>query len=370
MQIIEKTYPGVTPLYQLDRICDPASALFIDIETTGLVRETTSLYLIGCGSYTSQGFETRLFFADNRSEESDILQAFADMIQDYTHLLHFNGLKFDIPYLKYKADKYDIRNIFEGITQVDIYKLCKPLRYLLFPDSMRQKAIETFLGIKRDDIYTGGELIDVYLDYEKSPNDEALRDLITHNREDVLGMHYILPILTYLDLKDAPLCYRGYRINSYTDYSGCECEEVIFEYSVNAVFTRSFSAKTRTMYVKFTADDNFLQIRLPIYKGEMKIYFDNYRDYFYLPDEDTAILKTLGMLLPADRHIKATRETCYRKVSGRFLKQPDSLFTPVLRCDLKDKKKYFRFPEDFKEEAAEDFGRSLLNIFFTMKKRC
>lgn len=369
MQVIDKLYNDIKPLYPTDEFCDSQKALFIDIETTGLSRETTSLYLIGCGAYTDEGFFTRLFFADNRDEEYDILMAFISFMKDYTHLFHFNGMKFDIPYITYKAEKYGLGDIFAEKTQVDIYRLAKPLRYLLFQDSMRQKAIEQFLGIEREDKYTGGELIQVYMDYEIYPSETAFCDLITHNREDVLGMHRIMPILHYLHLKDAPLEYKGYRISRYTDYAGEDREEVIFEYKTSLSLPCSFSSKTETMYLRYNAEDGKILIRLPVYKGEMRIYFDNYRDYCYLPEEDTAILRTLAFALPKVRYVKATRDNCYQRVSGSFVKQPSGMFTPVLCTTRKDKRRYFRFPEDFKEDAAENFGRSLINIFFTMKRK-
>ena len=369
MQIIEKLYKDTKPLYPIERFCPPEKALFIDIETTGLRKETTSLYLIGCGMYTSEGFSTKLLFADNKDEEADILSLFSDMLKDYTHLFHFNGTKFDIPYLTYKGEHLGFPALFEGINQIDIYKMIKPLRYLLFPESMKQKSVESFLGISREDKYNGKELIDVYNEYVITQNEYDLELLITHNREDVLGMHLILPILCYLDLKDACFKYSGYTVKSYTDYNGDTREEVVLEYTTDVHFPVSFAAKTTTMYVKAASDYGKISIRLPIYSGEMKLYFDNYRDYCYLPDEDTVILKELAHSLPKDRYQKATRQTCYQKVSGRFVKQPGNLFTPVLRTDLKDKKNYFRFPDSFKKEAADEFGRQLINIFFTMKKR-
>lgn len=368
MQIIEKTYKGFVPSYPIDRFCDVNRALFIDIETTGLKKETTSLYLIGCGFYTREGFETKLFFADSTSEENLILEEFASFVKDYTHLFHFNGLKFDIPYLEYKAGLYGQCPLFTGIEQIDVYKLCKPLRYLLFPESMRQKAIEAFLQIEREDMYSGGELIEVYKSYEITKSPDDLNLLVTHNREDVLGMHLIMPILSYIDFKDAPLDYIGYTINEYKDYSGCTCEEVIFDYSTTLKFPRSFTARTESMYVRASASDGRIAIRLPLYTNDMKIFFDNYRDYFYLPEEDTAILKSAAMGLPKERYHKATKETCYTRVSGKFLKQPSDLFTPVVKAAYKDKKNYFCFPDSFNEKAADEFGRQLINVFFSMKK--
>ena len=369
MQIIEKIYENHTPLYPIERFCKKDKALFVDIETTGLKKETTTLYLIGCGYYEGCDFITKLFFAENGSEESMILSEFATFSKGFSHLFHFNGLKFDIPYLEYKAGMYGMGDIFDGIVQTDIYRLCKPLRYLLFSESMRQKCIENFLGITRDDMYGGGELIEVYKRYEQSPNDNDLDLLVTHNREDVLGMHLIMPILYYLDLYDAPLSFEGYNVKEYCDFSGAKREEVIFDYKVSLDLPKSFIAKTESMYVRFDHKSGSLHIRLPIVTDNMKIYFEDYRDYCYIPDEDRAILKTIAITLPKDRYQRATRQNCYQHVSGKFIKQPSDLFRPVLKTSLKDKRIYFRFPDSFKKETADEFGRQLINVFFTMRSR-
>ncbi|MCR5674026.1 MAG: ribonuclease H-like domain-containing protein [Lachnospiraceae bacterium] len=369
MQIIKKLYEGYVPLYPLDGFCDTKKALFIDIETTGLKKESTSLYLIGCGNYTDEGYQVTLFFADDESEECEILKEFVAFIGDFSDLFHFNGIKFDIPYLEYKAKLYGLGDIFAGHGQTDIYRLCAPLRYLLFPESMRQKAIEAFLGIKRDDMYNGGELIDVYKRYVYTQSSDDLELLITHNCEDVLGMHLIMPILYYLDLADAPLKYIDYRIHCYEDYNGDHQKEVIFTFNTTVKIPRSFNAKTETMYLKVSADSGDISIRLPIYTGRMKVFFDNYRDYRYIPEEDTVIPVSLAQTLPKDRYQKATRENCCQNVTGEFVKQPGTLFTPVLKTSYKDKKRYFRFPDCFNKEAAEQFGRELINVFFTKKRR-
>ncbi len=369
MQIIDKMYGGYKPLYPIESFCPVENALFIDIETTGLKKETTSLYLIGCGYYTDEGFMTKLFFADSSKEEIDILKEFASFIRSFTHLFHFNGNKFDIPYLEYKAKIHNMDDLFDHARSIDVYKLCAPLRYLLFPGSMRQKAIEAFLEIDRDDMFNGGELIEVYKNYESHHNDADLSLLITHNREDVLGMHLIMPILYYLDLKNADLIFCGDHVNTYKDYNGNECEELILDYEAGLSIPRSFTAKTESMYIKVCADTGKITIRLPIYTGDMKLFFENYRDYCYIPDEDRAIPKAIACSLPKDRYKKATKETCYQNVSGKFVKQPGDLFGPVLKTSYKDKKKYFRYPDSFKKEAADEFGRSLINVFFTMKRR-
>lgn len=367
MQILEDIITNNPPLYDITEFCPISKALFIDIETTGLKKETTSLYLIGCGYYTNNDFYTKLFFADSEDEELLILTSFLNFLKDYTHLFHFNGNKFDIPYLQYKANKYNLGNIFENLTQVDVYSLIKPLRYLLFPTSMRQKVIEDFLEITREDKYNGGELIEVYKRYTKTPCENDFKDLITHNKEDVIGMHKILPILSYLSLKEASLQYESFYINEYCDYQGKTQKEVLFTYRHNCRLPKSFVAKTDTMFVKVSATDNKVLIRLPIYDTTMKLFFENYKDYYYIPESDCCMIKELCSALPKKSYVKANRDTCYQKVEATFVKQPCKIFSPSFKTDYKDKASYFRFPEDFSCNKRDIFGEELLQVFFHLK---
>lgn len=369
MQIIKEIYKDQLPLYPIEEFCPKENALYIDIETTGLSKEKTSLYLIGCGYYKENDFVTKLFFADDPTEELEILNKYIEFSKSFTHLFHFNGSKFDIPYLTYKAEKYNLGNIFENLEQVDVYQLSKPLRYLLFPMSMRQKCIEEFLNIKRNDMYNGGELISVYHSYVKTQNKEDFEKLITHNLEDVLGMHKIMPILHFLKLKDTKLSYHGYEIKTYKDYNGNEQKEILFEYSFDEYLPLPFSSKTETMYLKVNNVEKKAIFRLPIYDDTKKLFFENYRDYYYLPSEDTCIHRSVAMGLDKKSYIKASKDTCYIKKTCNFIKEPGKIFTPVFKDSYKDKALYFAFPESFNLEKVDEFGRALLDVYFCKKPR-
>lgn len=364
MQIFENTYPDYKPLYSTDSFCSKDKILFIDIETTGLSKEKTTLYLIGCGYYTENDFKTILYFADNPAEELDVLNAYIDFSKSFTHLIHFNGTKFDIPYLQFKARKYGLNDPFSHINQIDVYQLAKPLRYLLFPQSMRQKCIEDFLKITRNDMYNGGELIEVYHSYVNNPNDSDLDLLLTHNREDVLGMHYILPILCYLDFKDHCPRYIGYEVNIYSDFYNETKKELLLKYSTELTLPESFTAKTETLYMRYDSGSHTITFRLPILEKSMRLYYDNYKDYYYLPNHDTCIHKSAAMGLSKNEYVKATKETCYTAVSGEFVKQPTNIFSPALKEFYKDKCLYFSFPDSFDESKANLLGTELINVFF------
>lgn len=54
---------------------------------------------------------------------------------------------------------------FSLYRNVTFMRKIKPYKSLLGLDSLKQKAIERFLGIFRTDPYSGGQLIEVYQDY-------------------------------------------------------------------------------------------------------------------------------------------------------------------------------------------------------------
>ena len=103
---------------------------------------------------------------------------------------------------------------FEGMESMDIYKKIRPYRKLLGLESMKQKAIEQFLGISREDKYTGGQLIEVYRDYLHT-HEKSLYDLlILHNEDDLKALPQIMPLLSYLDIFRSEWTLAGYSLST------------------------------------------------------------------------------------------------------------------------------------------------------------
>ena len=61
---------------------------------------------------------------------------------------------------------------------------------------MRQKDQENATGLFREDLYSGGELIEVYKKYLLSGDEHLLEILCLHNKEDVEGMLKLLPLFS------------------------------------------------------------------------------------------------------------------------------------------------------------------------------
>ena len=89
----------------LDRLpgllgCDEKEILFIDIETTGLSPKDSEIYMIGAAFCDGAGWQIRQLFAEDPSREEEVLSAFSDFCRHYKVLLHYNGDRFDIPFLQ------------------------------------------------------------------------------------------------------------------------------------------------------------------------------------------------------------------------------------------------------------------------------
>ena len=111
-------------------------------------------------------------------------------------LFHYNGTTFDVPYLMHKYTFYQLPAPWEGTRQLDLYQLFFPLKKILHLEHMRQKDLEYAIGLFREDLYSGGELIEVYKKYLLSGDENLLEILRLHNKEDVEGMLKLLPLFS------------------------------------------------------------------------------------------------------------------------------------------------------------------------------
>lgn len=333
----------LTDTYPLERIAPIHSLLFFDIETTGFSGETSNLYLIGCTFYQKEpaGWHMIQWFADTPASEPELLTAFFTFLKGYSALVHFNGDMFDIPYLLKRCRRYGLPYDFSQVTSIDIYRRIRPFKKLLGLDSLKQKSIEQFLGICRTDQYSGGQLIEVYQDYLMS-HDRFLYDmLILHNEDDLKGMHRILPILSYPDLFKQPSRLCTQQILRRED--AAPVLKLVFENpcAVPVPFQAS------GLLGNLSVSGSQITCRIPLYDGELKYFYPNYKDYYYLPCEDTAIHKSVGEYVAREARVKATAKTCYTRKSGLFLPQlPDApLWQPAFQTGYKARTSYGAYTE-------------------------
>lgn len=338
------------------------SALFYDIETTGFSAKHNKIYFIGCAFRQEKQITVKQFFSESTEDEADVLHAFLELCSHFDTTITFNGLGFDLPFILERCRHFSLTEQLSCMNHIDIFKQLSLLKKIFKLSNMKQKSIEHFLGLNREDIYSGGELINVYHDYSKDPDPDKLYLLQLHNKEDVLGMIDILPILSYPEFFRGTFEIDGFEINSYQEYEGHHSLEVIFTLKLLYPLPKRFSCGRDEIYLSGCGDK--VKCKIKIYQGELKYFYSNYKDYYYLPKEDMAIHKSVAFYVDKDFRTKAKAATCYSKKTGRFLPQYNDTFSPYFKLEYHDKISYIEMTEDFtgSKEFQKNYMLHLLHI--------
>lgn len=286
--------------------------LFFDIETTGFSAKNTTLYLIGALWYEEDGLHIIQWFNDDGKSETELLSSFFAFSLSFTHLVQFNGLGFDLPYLKQKCLLANLDfSLDQQLTQIDIFKEIRSYKSIFQLEHMKQVSIEEYLHIDRKDTYTGKELIQLYKNYLRQPDDELEKCLLLHNHDDLLGMPKISQILHYKAF------FEKNTLKSSTYDLSEDKLTVHFVIDEYLPLPQRISISKNGFYLNALNTHGILQI--PLFHGTLKHYFNDYKNYYYLPLEDMAIHKSIATYVDSANKVKATKHTCYVKKEDYFI---------------------------------------------------
>ena len=365
MKIIQETIPdrlreAVLPLLKVEN-----SVLF-DIETTGLSHRSSHLYLIGAVSCRSRQWTLRQWFMEKPTEEAALLQQFSAFLQEEnaSALIHYNGDTFDLPYLHSKYTFYGMPDPLAVMQSQDLYRQLRPYRQILGLSAMKQKDIEKYAGILREDAMTGGELIQVYRRYLRTASPEDLSLLLLHNRDDLAGLAGILPVTAICrlfegefrarqaDMPDsAPARVQEPALKAARE-TGQDAEMI---FSILPAVPLPAPLHTASAYCRVDAGNGTDDIRLtvPLLQGTLLHFFRDYKNYYYLPAEDQAIHKSVAQYVEKEYRVRATAATCYQKVCGTFLPHPFPGTAPVFRRTFKDTEAWIRLEKGTFPDAGQ-----------------
>lgn len=375
MKCIEKSLGILSPKYPIENLCIPNQTLFIDIETTGLYVRSSNLYMIGCACLDEAPdkpacWHTIQWLATNYEDEINILNAFAAFAKSYRYLIHFNGNQFDIPYLQNKMQQYNIPFSFDDFEGIDIYRRIAPYKTFLKLPDCKQKTIENYVtATVRKDQFTGGELIDVYHEYVLHHDAEKEHFLLLHNEEDLKGMLEIAAALAIPDLFHLPVTVTKVQANYYMDVNQKQCSEIIMNLKLPTALPAALSYGANGCYFNGCGIDG--KLRVPVYEGELKYFYSNYKEYYYLPKEDTAIHKSVAAFVDQAYRRQATARNCYTRKTSTYLPQWEVLFTPFFKKDYDDKKLFFELTDELKtqRESFNIYAHHILEMMRSSHKK-
>lgn len=296
--------------------------LLFDIETTGLSADTSYLYLIGAVCMEDGEPVLLQWFCDEYSEEKEVLASFRDFVKCYTRLVHYNGTGFDIPYLNKKFKRHCLSYVIDIEGTLDIYKILLPFKkHTDFPD-FKQKTLEQCAGFTRTDTFSGGDLTEVYAAYAgkyrlatltgNSEEADVLRHvMLLHNHDDLVGLYHL------------------FAKTRLADFFAGSLQPSIIKLEQGLLYTFDFPLLPFPVSLMqndcvFTVTEQETDLLLPFFEGNLKYFFKDYKNYYYLTFEDTAVHASVAEWVDKEAKEKCKPATAYQKKNGTFLTLPFS----------------------------------------------
>ncbi len=319
-------------------------ALFFDIETTGLSAQSSYVYLIGCAYEENGTYFLTQWMCTLPSEEKELLRLFFAKAKEYDLLLHYNGTGFDLPFLEKKAKRHCLDYPLQYLESLDLYAVARKMKAYLPTEDLKLKSMEQFFSFTRTDTFSGGELIEVYAQFlglyrlneltnhSKEQEVTALGHvLLLHNAEDIKNLPS-LTILLFLQniakelsterLQETPSLPVVPELQDVLNHTKLTPAAVSVDYAFpftlpnRAELTLPFDERMVTITL---SKNGIVSIMLPIITGELKHFYPNPADYYYLPLEDCAMHKSVAAFVEKEFRKKATAATCYTKQTGMFV---------------------------------------------------
>ena len=357
-------------------------ALFFDIETTGLSPTSAIVFLIGTVKKTGDGWLLTQWLAQRPEDEPLLLQAFFDAAAGCDTLIHFNGTTFDLPFLRERARllcRAGIADSMDGKRSLDLYQKFRPLKRPLGLSRMNQTTLEQFLGWTREDRLTGKHMVELFHKYAASQEPLLCDLLLLHNHDDLLGMTDLLRLCAYSMLFDGQLDSAEVSVEEtaslkihLTLRSALPRDLALSLPSSDSCCTphdsdlRRISHNSDSCYTLITSGTQAV-LSIPGFQGELRHFFSNYRDYYYLPVEDQVIHKSVGAFVEKEYRVPATPANCYIKKSGLFFPQPEEFFSPAFKSSYESKDLFFSCPDPdaapFEQKSLIAYAVSLLRLF-------
>lgn len=181
----------------------------LDIETTGLSPTANKIILGGLLTFESVNVaKIEQFFAENKSNEPDLLFAYLDALKNLDVIITYNGKHFDVPFIRARGALYGL-DTTRLPYNLDLYQLvhnASPLRKFL--PNLKQATVEDYMGLwaLRKDTISGAESVEIYNRFVRTQDPELKKQVLLHNRDDLAQLSRLLPVIEKSDFHKGLYC--------------------------------------------------------------------------------------------------------------------------------------------------------------------
>ncbi len=191
------------------RDLDLSTALFIDLETTGLSGGTGVVpFNIGMGFYRDDKFHIAQYFLGEMAEEERMIQELGEFFRDlnFQSVVTYNGKGFDLPLLETRFILYRQPFVLSDLPHLDFMYAARRLWSHKYESCrLYHLALEVVQADRSEDI-PSAEIPWRYFQYIQTGNFELIEPILYHNQEDILSLLGVVIIGAHIFSEDPDLC--------------------------------------------------------------------------------------------------------------------------------------------------------------------
>jgi uncharacterized protein len=170
---------------------DLESALFLDLETTGLAGGTGTVpFLVGMGYYRDGAFKVAQYFLAEMGDEETMIGELGRFIRDmgFRSLVTYNGKAFDLPLLETRFAMNRAKCPLTGLPHLDFLFAARQLWKHKYESCRLFHLAREIVRAERDEDIPGAEIPWRYFQYIRTGDYSLIEPILYHNQEDILSL--------------------------------------------------------------------------------------------------------------------------------------------------------------------------------------
>ena len=189
---------------------DLSTALFIDLETTGLSGGTGVIpFLVGMGYYRDDRFYVAQYFLGELAEEERMIQELKQFFSqmNFQSVVTFNGKGFDIPILETRFILHKQPLLLSDLPHLDFLYSARSLWKHKHESCRLYHLAREVVEANRSEDIPSAEIPWRYFQYLNTGNFELIEPILYHNQEDILSLLGVVIVgsLIFSEKKDVEL---------------------------------------------------------------------------------------------------------------------------------------------------------------------
>ena len=170
---------------------DLKSAVFLDLETTGLAGGTGTVpFLVGLGYYRDDRFKVTQFFLSEMAEEDRLVREVGEFLRDmeFKSVVTYNGKAFDLPLLETRFALHRTPFPARDWPHLDFLFSARNLWKHKYESCRLFDLAQQIVQAERSEDIPGAEIPLRYFQYIRTGDYSLMEPVLYHNQEDILSL--------------------------------------------------------------------------------------------------------------------------------------------------------------------------------------